>query len=372
MICQICQLECKSGQALSKHISCKHKISAKDYYDKYIKQISEGICPICNNTTPFLGFKKGYQTYCSAKCAQNGDNNVFKTNNPRKIKNKITSYNCKTINFTCDICNKSYTNKISVNNHIIKGHKMSLYDYWSQYQSDKCCICGNQLNVTSLGFNKYCSSKCRNIYLYGTLSNIQKTKDKQNKVNQIRIDFESNNDVISYIDAIDKYGQGWLTIKDSVPMITIAGKKYITDTTNIENYCKINHYRNNNVEQQIINFIKSIYDKNIICHSRKIISPLELDIYLPDLKLTIEYNGTFWHSIEQGLDKDYHLNKSIMCRNNNIRLIHIYGFENLNKQLELLKSFILGQDNYPKNDFNKNNLINNIPSKSVIIYKDNH
>ena len=58
-----------------------------------------------------------------------------------------------------------------------------------------------------------------------------------------------------------------------------------------------------------------------------------------------------------------------MCRNQNIRLIHIYEFENFDEQKQLLKDLILGQDNYPKNDFNKNNFNNKIP-KPKIIYKD--
>ena len=58
-----------------------------------------------------------------------------------------------------------------------------------------------------------------------------------------------------------------------------------------------------------------------------------------------------------------------MCRDKGVRLIHIYEFEDINKQKQLLKDLILGTDNYPKDDFNKNNLINDIP-KPKIIYKD--
>lgn len=89
-----------------------------------------------------------------------------------------------------------------------------------------------------------------------------------------------------------------------------------------------------------------------------------------DLKLAIEFNGLKWHSIENGMDRDYHLNKSLECRKLGIRLIHIYEFENFNNQLDLLNQFLLGQDNYPKNDFNKNNLINKIPKPEIIYSKE--
>ena len=75
-------------------------------------------------------------------------------------------------------------------------------------------------------------------------------------------------------------------------------------------------------------------------------------------------------SAELGISKSYHLEKSLLCRNNHIRLIHIYEFENFEEQKQLLKDLILGIDNYPKNDFNKNNLITNIPEPEII-YQDN-
>lgn len=66
---------------------------------------------------------------------------------------------------------------------------------------------------------------------------------------------------------------------------------------------------------------------------------------------------------------NYHLMKSLLCREKGIRLIHIYEFEDLDKQLELLKALILGENKYPKNDFNKNNLLETIPEPEII-YKD--
>lgn len=41
-----------------------------------------------------------------------------------------------------------------------------------------------------------------------------------------------------------------------------------------------------------------------------------------------------------GTLKDYHLDKGRLCRYKGIRLIHIYDFEDLNKQKQLLKNDI--------------------------------
>lgn len=53
----------------------------------------------------------------------------------------------------------------------------------------------------------------------------------------------------------------------------------------------------------------------------------ELDIYIPEKKVAIEYNGLYWHSEIQGKDKNYHLNKTKSCESHGIRLIQIFEDE---------------------------------------------
>jgi len=48
---------------------------------------------------------------------------------------------------------------------------------------------------------------------------------------------------------------------------------------------------------------------------------------LPEKKLAIEFNGTYWHSTECGKDRWYHLNKTLRCKEKGIRLIHIFENE---------------------------------------------
>lgn len=78
-------------------------------------------------------------------------------------------------------------------------------------------------------------------------------------------------------------------------------------------------------EQEICNFLRSLGVENILTNSRKIISK-EIDIYLPDYKLAIEYNGEYWHHIDiPHIDKLYHYNKFIECEKNGITLFTIFG-----------------------------------------------
>jgi len=59
-------------------------------------------------------------------------------------------------------------------------------------------------------------------------------------------------------------------------------------------------------------------------------SKMELDIYVPEANLAIEYNGCVYHASEGGLHgnkhRHYHKDKFVLCKANGIRLISIYDF----------------------------------------------
>ena len=50
------------------------------------------------------------------------------------------------------------------------------------------------------------------------------------------------------------------------------------------------------LENNLYSFVQLNYNGLIIKNSRAIIKPLELDIYFPELKLAIEFNGDYWHA----------------------------------------------------------------------------
>jgi hypothetical protein len=76
-------------------------------------------------------------------------------------------------------------------------------------------------------------------------------------------------------------------------------------------------------ESEIIDYIHSITDCTIEKNNRKILDGKEIDIYIPDLSLAIEFNGIYWHS-DLFVEREYHRNKVLLALKSNIRLIHIY------------------------------------------------
>lgn len=167
-------------------------------------------------------------------------------------------------------------------------------------------------------------------------------------------------------DLINEYGKSWLNL--NIPRAYVNGKEPVISskyTANIRQYIAQNRLN----QFTIFNSIQEVYNGAIIQNDREAIKPYELDIYLPELNLAIEYNSIKYHSVKTVKNTYYHTKKSIRCRRAGIRLIHIYGFEDRDTQISLLQDLILGIDRYPKNDFNKNNLIGKIP-KPTIIYQD--
>ncbi len=97
---------------------------------------------------------------------------------------------------------------------------------------------------------------------------------------------------------------------------------------------------NSTGEDAIELWLKSLHILNIQRGNKSIINPYQLDIYLPDYKLAIEFNGLYWHSeIGGNKDRNYHLTKTNLCKEKGIGLIHIFEDEWIEKQ-DIVKSII--------------------------------
>ena len=127
-------------------------------------------------------------------------------------------------------------------------------------------------------------------------------------------------------------------------------------------------------EEEIIEYLNELGINNIIHGSRKILNNnLELDIYLPDYNIGIEFNGTYWHS-DAFLTKDYHQNKSKLAANLGIRLIHIYEYDWLNPQKQLIfKSIIKSACNKIKNKiYARDCIVKKLKSSDLRSFCDNN
>ena len=113
-------------------------------------------------------------------------------------------------------------------------------------------------------------------------------------------------------------------------------------------------------EQEILTLIKRYYPKAQTLRDRKINIPnkphikgFHIDIYIPELRKGIEFNGTYWHSVE-GLKRsrshwpkedleNYHLLKTEHFAKKGIKILHIDELEwneNQQKCLDKIKKFL--------------------------------
>lgn len=95
-------------------------------------------------------------------------------------------------------------------------------------------------------------------------------------------------------------------------------------------------------EKELLDFVESVLPEGVDVFSRYkyLISPYEVDIYIPAKNLAIEYCGLYWHSeVAGGKPKKYHYEKMIACNEKGVRLITIFEDEYLNMP-EVVKSRI--------------------------------
>lgn len=80
-----------------------------------------------------------------------------------------------------------------------------------------------------------------------------------------------------------------------------------------------------NAERDFTSAVRSLLgDVAIVERDRHVIGPQELDIVIPELKVAIEFNGLWWHSVEAGKPRLYHRDKRRACERAGYRLIQIW------------------------------------------------
>jgi len=114
------------------------------------------------------------------------------------------------------------------------------------------------------------------------------------------------------------------------------------------NSIKVHRFTFSSDEKEICDFIKSFYNETIITNTTSVIGPKEIDIYLPEKNLAVEFDGIYWHSfdqIESKQERMKHLSKTIGCQDKGIQLLHIFENEWNNKK-DIVKSIIAAKLNH--------------------------
>jgi hypothetical protein len=164
------------------------------------------------------------------------------------------------------------------------------------------------------------------------------------------------------------------------PSVTIAKELDIYYGTVLD-YCRrhgfeIQYYRNlSSEESEISDWLNSI-NINHIQNDKSLIFPFEIDILIPNSNVGIELDGLQWHSYcidETEKEINKHINKTLLCADKEIKLIHVTDWDWHNKK-EIVQSIILSKLNKIENklDARKCKIIEISAKESREFLNDNH
>jgi hypothetical protein len=304
------------------------------YYQRASVHMSGGGCPKC------IGWNKNNDDVIQSLIEIHGDkydyskSKYINANSPIRINCKEhgifeQTYNTHKNGHGCPKCagrNKT-THDFIEQSKIIHGDK---YDYGQinySKSSDKilitCLIHGNFRQTPANHLQGQGCPKCKGVSIIE-----KKTKTKEQFIEEAKI---------IHGDKYDYSNIEYIHCKNKIKiMCSLHGYFEQVPDSHLQGCgCPKCGLTFDKLEGQIREFITNL-DIKIIEKDRNIINPLELDIFIPTHNIAIELNGVYWHS-ELYKPSNYHLNKTELCEEKNIKLIHIFDDEWLYKK-DIVKS----------------------------------
>jgi len=319
------------------------KITFKERVWYWVNDIKIQILCNCGGKTSFhKNWTNGYRTYCSAKCAQQNE-----TSKEKRKKTVQDKYGVDNIAKLDEIKKKQEQTNIEKYGFKSSFQNSDVREKWKTNVKSKY----NVEHIFQLKSVKD-QSKLTSLERFGTEHFVQSTNYKD-KLNKIGFSEKIKNTYLSkHIEKYNNIDLEFYNIRDRV--LDVASKKcghtfsihYDSLKRRIENgyeYCTICNPINSGQSQEekiLIDWIKSL-SIDIIEKDRKL--GIELDVLIPGLNIALEFNGLYWHS-ELYKDKYFHLNKTKICKENNIELIHIWEDDWIYKK-DIIKSIILNRLN---------------------------
>ena len=228
------------------------------------------------------------------------------------IKKEKKEKKCKYCDWkTVDIINKSGQYTV----HLQNKHKKSIDEYIIDFPDEK--------NI----FKTYFERLDHKISIEGDLSRQVECKICKEKFLKI-----------TNTHLKDKHGLSLLEYKLNYSTNTLSNYTLELQKEAFNNNLKMHESTfTSKGHSEIINFL---IEKNIKfkVNDKKLLSGVELDILILDKKIAIEYNGLLYHSEKYGKkSRSFHLNKSRLCKEKDISLIHIFEDDWIQKK-EIIKS----------------------------------
>lgn len=220
-----------------------------------------------------------------------------------------------------------------------------------------CKNCNNKVKWKRGSYATFCSIKCAandveiktkrektNVEKYG-VKNLFQSEYIKNAIKE-KFMLQHNVENISQINydagVLEKLSnKQWLYEEHIVNKKTLVeiGKMLGINYTTVGEYLKKHNiqqkYFSSSIEEkELFEFISKNFF--VVRNARNIIPPKEIDLFLPEKMVAIEYCGLYWHTSDKKGVK-YHYDKYRACKEKGIKLLTIYSDE-WNTKKELVKT----------------------------------
>lgn len=260
--------------------------------------LSLPICPICSSPVKFICCENKYSLHCSHKCSVSDQHTIDKSRATLLKHYGVDNYS-KTKKFKNTHCIHIISNKPHIKAKILETNRR-LYgaDYFiaSDGYKQKMLDRHNRSNTNQLHISDYAW---------------EKLNDKNWLIQQHSVLHRSQREISIELGVWD----------------SLVSKYFIKHGITTE------YFFRSIPEKELEDHLKLVCPGiEIVLNARNLIPPYEIDLYLPEYKLAIEYNGVFYHSfdrLESAEERSKHTIKYKLCKDAGIQLLQIFEGENL-------------------------------------------
>lgn len=326
-----------------------HNLSIRNNIYNIYYDIDSIICPVCQNQKVAWNEKDFcYRKTCSYKCS----GKLLKTGKKEykfpEIESKeqfISLVRQNKVKLT-SITKTSYYEEVK--NYRGETLQEKTFRWINELNDQILCDnkdCQNEVGFVnfSKGFRQFCSVKCSSSSDV-KISKVKETcleKYKVDNVSKRQLHIERYKSILSNFDIISYDSSSFVLFHHDCKNQIEITRRMIYDRNNMNTeictHCNKIQSMQSGYELQLKQWLINL-GINIDENNRKIIYPKELDLFLPDYNIAIEFNGLFWHS-ENYVGKNYHIDKTKLCEEKNIKLIHIWEDDWIYKN-DIVKSII--------------------------------
>jgi hypothetical protein len=256
--------------------------------------------------------------------------------------------------------NKDIAKKISIvrssqeNQEKIKKTNMEKYGVENVFQSEEIKEKIKTTNLEKYGHihhmtnkdiqNKVCDTLLKKYGVDNLSKNNEFKKTAKDTFKQNVI--EDNSNKYTLINTL-RSEEFWNEVKKNISLKEICNKfnlNYLSVAPTLnreefkERFKQIYSYPKTQTQKEIKDLLEGL---GISCefNTRQVISPFELDVFVPSKNFAIEFNGSYWHSeavLSSSEARNKHWNKTKLCREKGIRLFHIFEHSWRDRKVQIM------------------------------------